>query len=204
MQPVSPRWGFALALAHQSHRDSKCSHFELNRSHRVLLFGLTELGQMCVTVGFCVEAIYTPPPPSPYVREPSERAYTSSIHFLRENHLLMCWDQDIPILPQESWFLAFPKLLSTQIIFPPYPNLWERVECWGDYHLKHKSKEFIINTPSITFWRVVSPRLVRCRLGASDKIVELNQEVCKGKEIAYFVKIYPSEESPSWVMVMAG
>ena len=55
--------------------------------------------------------------------------------------------------------------------------------------MKHESKEFIINTPSITFWRVVSPRLVRCRLGASDKIVELNQGVCKGKEIAYFVKI---------------
>ena len=46
------------------------------------------------------------------------------------------------------------------------------------------------NTPSITFWRVVSPRLVRCHLGASVNIVELNQGVCKGKEIAYFVKIY--------------
>ena len=55
--------------------------------------------------------------------------------------------------------------------------------------MKHKSKEFI-NTPSITFSRVVSPRLARCHLGASDKIVELNQGVCKGKEIAYFVKIY--------------
>ena len=72
----------------------------------------------------------------------------------------------------------------------------------GNYHLKHKSKDFIINTPSITFWRVVSPRLVRCRLGGSDKIVELNH--CKGKEITYFVKIYPSEESPSWVMAMVG
>ncbi len=72
------------------------------------------------------------------------------------------------------------------------------------YHLKHKSKEFIINTPSITFWRVVSPRLVRCHLGASVKIVELNQGVCKGKEIAYFVKIYPSEASPSWAMAMVG
>ena len=51
--------------------------------------------------------------------------------------------------------------------------------------MKHKSKEFVINTPS-----VVSPRLVRCHLGASDKIVELNQGVCKGKEIAYFMKIY--------------
>ena len=80
----------------------------------------------------------------------------------------------------------------------------ERVECWGDYHLKHKSKEFIINPPSITFWRVVSPRLVRCHLGAFDKIVELNQGICKGKEIAYFVKIYPSEASPSWAMAMVG
>ena len=64
--------------------------------------------------------------------------------------------------------------------------------------MKHKSKEFIINTPSITFWRVVYPRLVRCHLGASVKIVELNQGVFKCKEIAYFVKIYPSEASPSW------
>ena len=74
----------------------------------------------------------------------------------------------------------------------------------GDYHLKHKSKELIINTPSITFWRVVSLRLVRCHLGASVKIVELNQGVCTGKEIAYFVKNYPSEASPSWVMAMVG
>ena len=58
--------------------------------------------------------------------------------------------------------------------------------------MKHKSKEFINNTPSITFWRVVSPRLVRCHLGASVKTVELNQGVCIGNEITYFVKIYPS------------
>ena len=70
--------------------------------------------------------------------------------------------------------------------------------------MKHRSKEFIINTPSITFWRVVSPRLVRCLLGASFEIVELNQGVCMGKEIAYFVKIYPSEASPSWAMAMVG
>ena len=70
--------------------------------------------------------------------------------------------------------------------------------------MKHKSKEFIINTPFITFWRVVSPRLVRCHLGAFDKIVELNQGVFKGKEIAYFMKIYPSEASPSWAIAMVG
>ena len=56
--------------------------------------------------------------------------------------------------------------------------------------MKHKSKEFINNTSSFTFCRVMSPRLVRCHLGAYVKIVELNQGVCKGKDIAYFVKIY--------------
>ena len=74
----------------------------------------------------------------------------------------------------------------------------------GRLSFEQKSKEFIINTPSITFWRVVSPRLVMCHLGSSVKIVELNQGVCKGKEIAYFVKIYPSEASPSWATAMVG
>ena len=70
--------------------------------------------------------------------------------------------------------------------------------------MKHKIKEFIINTPFITFWRVVSPILVRCHLGASIKIVELKQAVCTGKEIAYFMKIYHSEASPSWATDMVG
>ena len=70
--------------------------------------------------------------------------------------------------------------------------------------MNHKGKEFILNTPVITFWRVVSPRLVRCHLGASVKIVELNQGVCTGKEITYFMKIYPSGASPSWEMAMVG
>ena len=61
-----------------------------------------------------------------------------------------------------------------------------------------------MNTRFITFWRVVSPRLLRCHLGASIKIVELNQGVCMGKENAYCVKIYPSEESPSRAMAMVG
>ena len=112
-----------------------------------------------------MEAIYTPPPPLHSWREPSEQTYTSNLPFLRENHLLMCWGQDIPFLPYESWSLAFPKFLSTQIFFPPDPNpMRERVECWGDYHLKHKSKEFIINAPFVTSWRMVSPRLARCHL----------------------------------------
>ena len=55
--------------------------------------------------------------------------------------------------------------------------------------MKHKSEEFIINASFVTSWRVVSPRLARYHLGASDKIVELNQGVCKGNEIAYFMKI---------------
>ena len=51
---------------------------------------------------------------------------------------------------------------------------------------------------------MVSSRLVRCHLGVSDKIVELNQGVCKGKEIAYFMKIYLSVASPLWAMAMVG
>ena len=70
--------------------------------------------------------------------------------------------------------------------------------------MKHNNKVFIINTPFVTSWRVVSPRLATCYLGASVKIVVLNQGVCKGKEIAYFVKIYPSEASPSWAAAMVG
>ena len=37
----------------------------------------------------CGGYIY-PSTPSPLAREPSERAYTSTIHFPRQNHLLMC------------------------------------------------------------------------------------------------------------------
>ena len=82
----------------------------------------------------------------------------------------MCWGQDIPFLPYESWSLAFLSCFPLKSSFHQIQILWERVECWGDYHLKHKSKEFIINTPSITFWWVVSPRLVMCHLGASVKL----------------------------------
>ena len=53
-------------------------------------FGATELGQKCVTVGFLCGGYIYPSTPSYPVREPSEHAYTSTIHFLRENHLLMC------------------------------------------------------------------------------------------------------------------
>ena len=96
---------FALAIAHRSIRDVPVGPIKIPnvhifytvRCHRVLWIGATELGQKCVTVGFRLEAIYTPPPLLPHKGEPSECAYTSTIHFLIENHLLMCWDQDIPI-----------------------------------------------------------------------------------------------------------
>ena len=61
----------------------------------------------------------------------------------------------------------------------------------GRLSFEAQEQGVITYTPFVTSWRVVSPRLARCHLGASDKIVELNQGVCKGKEIAYFVKIYP-------------
>ncbi len=56
--------------------------------------------------------------------------------------------------------------------------------------LSFEAQEKGVHHQFVTSWRVVSPRLARCHLGASEKIVELNQGVCKGKEIAYFVKIY--------------
>ena len=44
--------------------------------------------------------------------------------------------------------------------------------------------------------------IVYVSLGSLQDHVELNQGVCKGKEIIYFVKIYPSEASPSWMVAM--
>lgn len=89
---------FALAIALRSIRVVPIDPTEIPNVHIFYTvwcyedygFGATELGQKCVIVGFCVEAIYTPPPPPSQKREPSERAYTSTTHFLRENHLLMC------------------------------------------------------------------------------------------------------------------
>ena len=79
----------------------------------------------------------------------------------------MCRDQDIPILPFESWFLASSSCFPLQPFSYPSQICEREIEVCRDNHLKNKSKEFITNTPSITFWKVVSPRLVRCHLGAS-------------------------------------
>src|SRR3989337_2169749 len=106
---VSPKPGLALAIALRSHREGYIGPtekpnvhvFYTSRSHRDFHISVTELGQRLVTVGFEVKAIYTPPPPSYQLREPSEHAYISTIRFLRENHLLTCRDQDIPIQPFE-------------------------------------------------------------------------------------------------------
>ena len=84
-------------LTCRSHRNCLTVTYVLNRSDRFFWSGPTEFGIMCVTVRFCVEAIYTPPPSPHLWGKPSDRPSTSITHFLRENHLLMCWDQDIPI-----------------------------------------------------------------------------------------------------------
>ena len=65
----------------RSHRNFLTVTYVLNRSDRVFWFGPTEFGIMCVTVRFCVEAIYTPPPTLHLWREPSEHTYTSNTHF---------------------------------------------------------------------------------------------------------------------------
>ena len=89
---------FALTIAHRFIRVVPVGPTEIPNVHifytvrcyRYYRFGATELGQKYVTVGFRVEAIYTPPPPLSQMREPTERAYTSTIYFLSENYLLMC------------------------------------------------------------------------------------------------------------------
>ena len=60
----------ALAIALRSIRVVRIGPTEIPKVHifytvrcyRDYRFGATELSQKCVTVGFCVEAIYTPPP----------------------------------------------------------------------------------------------------------------------------------------------
>ena len=77
-------------LTCRSHQNCLTVTYVLNRSDRVFWFGPIEFGIICVMVRFCVGAIYTPPPSPHSWGKPSDRAYTSITHFLRESHLLMC------------------------------------------------------------------------------------------------------------------
>ena len=70
--------------------------------------------------------------------------------------------------------------------------------------MKHKSKEFIINNTIYYLLESGVSYIGYASLGSLQDLVELNQGVCKGKEITYFMKIYPSEASPSWAMAMVG
>ena len=116
----------------RSHRDSKVPHFSANRYHRVVYFGVTKFPLLCVTVGFWLLPIYTPSATSHSWEKHSEHTLHFQIHFLRENHLLMCRDQDIPIQSFETWSLASPNCFPPDQ--PPLPMhiLWESDLCWGD------------------------------------------------------------------------
>ena len=118
----------------------------------------------------------------------------------RENHLLMCWDQDITIQPQESWSLAFPKLLSTQIIFPPYPNLWERELSVGEtiiwstrarsssstHHLLPFGDWYLLDwlgftwEPSSRLWSWTK-EIVRARISPTSRRYTLVRQVLRGR-----------------------
>ena len=157
-------------------------------------------------VRFCVGAIYTPPPTLHSWREPSEHAYTSSIHFLRENHLLMCWGQDIPILPYESWSLAFPKLLSTQIFFPPNPNPERERELsvgetiiWSTrarsssstHHLLHYGEWCLLDWLGVT-WEPPT------------RLWSWTKEFVRARRLPTSWRSTASEASPSWATAMVG
>ena len=124
---VSPRWQAPTFDSLRTHRDGIFGPTENPNVHYIWTFGLTEFplrshrdcSIMCVTVGFCVEAIYTPPPPLHSWREPSERTTTPTLHFLRRElpTLVLRSSCSIPTI----WNLIsnLPKLLSTQSFLPP-------------------------------------------------------------------------------------
>ena len=122
---VSPRWQAPTFDSLRTHRDGIFGPTENPNVHYIWTFGLTEFSlrshrdcsNMCVTVGFCVEAIYTPPPPLHSWREPSESLPLLPYTFWEENHLPLCWDQVIPFLPYETWFLAFPSCFPLNPFF---------------------------------------------------------------------------------------
>ena len=181
-----------------SPRFLKLPHFEQIGTTEFYL-GFTELVNNGVAVGFLEMPIYTPPPHPTRKRSTQNKPTLPISKFLRENHLSLCWGQDHPLQPYGSWFLASPSCFPpNQSILPS--QISERViECWGDYHLKHKSKEFIVTIASITFWRVVPPRLVRCRLGASYFVLwSWTKKFVRARRLPTSWRSTHSEASPSW------
>jgi len=124
------------SFLYRSHRDSKVTVFWSLRYHRDSHIGVTELVTLGVTVRFLGMPIYTPSPPPTRKRSTQNYSILAPSSFLRENHLVLCWGQDLPLQPYGSWFLASPSC------FPPIPSLLpsqicERViVCWGVYHLE--------------------------------------------------------------------
>lgn len=109
-----------------SHRDSKVASFCVSRYHRVYDFGVPKFVTLGVMVGFFLLPIYTPSPTFHSWGKHSEHTLHFQIHFFIESHLLMCWDQDIPIQSFETWSLACPNCFPPNQSLLPMPILCER------------------------------------------------------------------------------
>ena len=82
-------------LTCRSHRKSQRSHFELNQSDRVLLFGPTDFGDLCVTVRFCVKSIYIPLHPLFIRGESHNNMPTLPTYFFWERTTYTCFEVKI-------------------------------------------------------------------------------------------------------------
>ena len=204
---VTPRWQTLTFDSLRTHRDGIFGPTENPNVHYIWTFGLTEFSlrsdrdwsNVCVTVGFCVEAIYTPPPPLHSWGEPSESTTTSTIHFLRSEPptLVLRSSHSIPTI----WNLisSLPKLLSTQTFLPPQPYQWGELSVGEFITWSTRARSSSSSTPSITFWGVVPPRLVRCRLGAS--VFEMwswTKKFVRARRSPTSWRSTPSKASPPW------
>ena len=207
MKLVPPKLVCSCLCSNRNNRDGIFGPTENPNVHYIWTFGLTEFSlrshrdwsNVCVTVGFCVEAIYTPPPPPHSWGEPSESTTTSTIHFLRSEPptLVLRSSHSIPTI----WNLisSLPKLPSTQIFLPPQPYQWGELSVGEIIIWSTRARSSSSSTTSITFWRVVPPRLVRCRLGAS--VFEMwswTKKFVRARRSPTSWRSTPSKASPPW------
>ena len=190
---VSPRWYF------RSHRKSQRSLYLNFRSDRVFTSVSPRLlNYVCNGWILCGGYIY-PSTPSSFVERAIRKNYHSYLTFLRRElpTLVLRSSHSIPTI----WNLisSLPKLLSTQSFLPPQPYQWGELSVGEIIIWSTRARSSSSSTTSITFWRVVPPRLVRCRLGAS--VIEMwswTKKFVRARRSPTSWRSTPSKASPPW------
>ena len=199
---VSPScviWPLATFLVppscvYRSHRDSKVHTFSASRYHRVCSF---------VCNGWILAAAYIYPFTHLSFVGEALRTHPSftdlffggepPTHVLRPRY-------SNPII----WILisSLPKLLSTKSTSPTHAySVWE---WFVSRRLSLEAQEQGVHwsTPSITFWRVVPPRFVRWRLGASYFVLwSWTKMFVRARRSPTSWRSIVSEASPVWTEV---